>query len=121
RIADLKAGHSPSGLDFTPDGRLLLSADRESDQVSVFDAATGERRAVVKVGARPFGLTIDPDGRLAVTANVGSDDVSVVDIKSGREIARPKVGKRPYAATFARGRLFVTDQYGGTVTVLDGQ
>ena len=30
-----------------------------------------------------------------------------------------KVGRRPYAVALAQGKAFVTDQYGGTVSVID--
>ena len=35
----VKVGLSPSGLAVTPDGKLLLSADRDSHQVSIIDTA----------------------------------------------------------------------------------
>jgi YVTN family beta-propeller protein len=118
-IASIAVGASPSGLAATPDGRFLLSADRDDDSVSVIDTATRARRAVVKVGNRPFGVTIDPEGRRAYTANVGSNDVSVIDLADNNEIGRVKSGLRPYAVALAQGRGFITDQYDGTVTVFD--
>ena len=118
-IADIAVGASPSGLAVTPDGRLLLSADRDADSVSVIDTATRKRLATIKVGERPFGITIDAEGRRAYTANVGSNDVSVIDIADSREIGRVKTGLRPYAVALAQGRGFVTDQYDGTVSVFD--
>ncbi len=35
----VETGLSPSGLAVTPDGRLLLSADRDSNAVSIIDTA----------------------------------------------------------------------------------
>ena len=81
--------------------------------------ATRERRATIKVGTRPFGVTIDAEGKRAYTANVGSNDVSVIDIAASQEIGRVPVGMRPYAVALTQGRGFVTDQYGGTVSVFD--
>ena len=43
----------------------------------------------------------------------------MIDIAEAREVARVKVGLRPYAVALAQGRGFVTDQYGGTVSVFD--
>ncbi|MHC2859756.1 YVTN family beta-propeller protein [Bradyrhizobium diazoefficiens] len=117
--ASIAVGASPSGLAVTPDGKLLLSADRDDDSVSVVDTATRARKAVIKVGTRPFGVTIDTDGKRAYTANVGSNNISVIDIATGSEIGRVPVGMRPYAVALAQGRGFVTDQYGGTVSVFD--
>jgi len=83
------------------------------------DTATRARKAIIRVGTRPFGVTIDAEGKRAYTANVGSNDVSVIDIAAGSEIGRVPVGMRPYAVALAQGRGFVTDQYGGTVSMFD--
>jgi YVTN family beta-propeller protein len=103
----------------TPDGKLLLSADRDSDSVSVIDATTNQRLKSIAVGKRPFGVTIDSQGRRAFTANVASDDVSVIDIADGKVVATVAVGHRPYAVALAQGRAFVTNQYGDSVSVID--
>jgi YVTN family beta-propeller protein len=98
---------------------MLLSADRDSDAVSIIDIASRKRLASVSVGERPFGLTIDEKGRRAYTANVKSDDVTVIDIQHQKVVGRVPTGRRPYAVALAGGRGFVTDQYGGTITVFD--
>lgn len=116
---EVAVGQSPSGLAATPDGRLLLSADRDSDAVSIIDIVTRKRIASVEVGSRPFGITIDDAGKRAFTANVKSDDVTVIDIATRKVIGRVPVGRRPYAVALAQGSGFVTDQYGGTITVFD--
>ena len=118
-IAEIPVGKSPSGVAVTPDGRLLLSADRESDAVSIIDIASRSRLASVPVGLHPFGITIDSDGLRAYTANVKSDDVTVIDIAARKAIGKVATGRRPYAVALARGRGFVTDQYGGSVSVFD--
>ncbi len=95
-LAVLETGAAPAGLAVSPDGRLLASADRDADQVSVFDLDDGPAlRHRLDVGTRPFGLGFAPDGRLFV-GNVGSDDVSVLDPVAGRTLATLPVGARPY-------------------------
>ncbi|WP_045837942.1 beta-propeller fold lactonase family protein [Hyphomicrobium sp. 99] len=116
---EIPVGQSPSGVAVTPDGRLLLSADRDSDAVSIIDVATRARLGSVAVGSRPFGITIDNAGARAFTANVKSDDVTVIEIATSTLIGRVPTGRRPYAVALAKGRGFVTDQYGGTITVFD--
>ena len=95
---------SPSGVAVTPDGRLILTADRDDDQVSIIDAATLAVGATVKVGTRPFGVTVDADGRRAYTANVGSNDVTVIDVAGRRVVGTVPVGERPYAVALSGGR-----------------
>ena len=116
-LANLEAGQSPSGIALTSNGARALTADREDNTVSVFDTATNLRIAQIAVGQRPFGVTIDPSGDIAYTANVGSNDVSVIDLAALRVIATVPVGRRPYAVAVSTHNVFVTDQYGGTVTV----
>ncbi len=113
---EFAVGHSPSGIAVAPGGAWLASADRDSDRVSLIDAASGAVRAV-PVGQRPFGVTIHA-GRV-YSADVGSDQVSVIDPEAGRVIATIPTGKRPYAVAFAAGRGFVTNQYADSVTVFD--
>ncbi|WP_372833434.1 YVTN family beta-propeller repeat protein [Puniceibacterium confluentis] len=114
----LETGSAPAGLSVSGDGRWLASADRDSDQVSIYalEGLTLHRRPTV--GTRPFGLRFAPDGRLFV-ANVGTNDVTVIDPQSGETLATVPVGERPYGVAFARGRAFVTNQYADTVSVID--
>ena len=119
-LAEIPVGQSPSGLAVTPDGRLLLSADRDSDAVSIIDIAIDERglhrsRSANGRSASRSMLT----GCEAYTANVKSDDVTVIDIAARKAVGKVPTGRRPYAVALARGRGFVTDQYGGTITVFD--
>ncbi len=122
--AEFEVGQSPSGIAITPDGKFALTADRESDTVSIVDVShspqsdPNPRATSIKVGSRPFGITLTGD-RYAYTANVGSDDVSIVDVAKRAVIATVPVGRRPYAVALSQDRAFVSDQYGGTVTVFD--
>ena len=116
-LSQLSTGEAPAGLSLSPDGRFLASADKDANQVSVFDADTLEVAHRVKVGTRPFGLRFAPDGRLFV-GNVGSNDVTVLDPASGEILATVPVGERPYGVAFAQGRAFVTNQYANTVSVI---
>lgn len=119
-IAELTTGAAPAGLSLSEDGRFLASADRDADQVSVFDAETLTLLQRIKVGTRPFGLRFAPDGRLFV-GNVGSNDLSILDPATGFILATVPVGERPYGVAFASGRAFVTNQYEDTVSVIDMQ
>lgn len=118
-VGEIPVGQSPSGLAVTPDGKLLLSADRDSNQVSVIDIESRKVVGTIATGERPFGMTIDAEGKRAYTANVASNDVTVIDIAARKAIGTVKVGNRPYAVALTSGKGFVTDQYVGTVTVFD--
>ena len=110
-------GAAPAGVAIDGQG-LVATADRDADQVSIFDAATGALlHRVATAGAHPFGVTFH-DGQL-FSADVQGDVVSVIDPVAGRLTGQVPTGSHPYAVAFAAGRGFVTDQYDGTVTVFD--
>ena len=117
-LRELQTGSAPAGLDVS--ARYLASADRDADQVSLFELDDLSLRTQVPVGIGPFGLRFAPDGRLFV-GNVGSNDVTVIDPESARATATLPVGERPYGVAFAAGRVFVTNQYADTVSVFDQQ
>jgi YVTN family beta-propeller protein len=123
--AEIEVGQSPSGIDISEDGRRVVVANRDSNSSSLIDGETHRQAGQLAVGERPFGITMAADA-LAFTADVGSDDVSVVQIgvpgagERGAGVkATVKVGRRPYAVALSDKRAFVTDQYGGTVSVID--
>jgi YVTN family beta-propeller protein len=117
-LTDIPTGAAPAGLALSDDARFLASADRDANQVSIFDVDTLTLHRRIDVGSRPFGLRFAPDGRLFV-ANVGSNDVTVIGPLMDRTVASFSVGERPYGVAFAQGRAFVTNQYADTVSVVD--
>ena len=118
-VGRFETGQSPSGIAVSEDGAIVVTADRDSNQLSFFAAKTGEVIARVIVGERPFGVSFSPDGARVYAANVGSDSVSVVDARGHFVVRTVPVGSHPYDAIETMGKVFVTDQYGGTVTVFD--
>lgn len=116
RLRRLPTGAAPSGLTVSDDGATLVTADRDADQLSLIELATGRTRTVA-IGRHPFGVTLH--GGRAFAANVLGDSVSVVDLAAASVVGTIPVGERPYAIAFAGGEGFVTNQYGSTVTVFD--
>ncbi|MDO5704389.1 MAG: YncE family protein [Paracoccus sp. (in: a-proteobacteria)] len=117
-VWDSATGAAPAGVAVSADGALVATADRDDDQVSIFDTVTGLRlRQVKTAGAHPFAVLFH-DGRLW-TADVQGNTLSVIDPLAGRLIGQVPTGSHPYGVAFAGGRGFVTNQYAGTVTVFD--
>ena len=125
-LAEIEVGQSPSGF------AELAVADRDSNTISIFDSNGHTRLGQVGVGERPFGMAAwygqGKDSlslRGFITANVGSDDVTIIEPGLGwfekTKVTTIKVGRRPYAVAVSvpHQRAFVTDQYGGTVSVID--
>lgn len=74
KAQDMPVGFGVYSLEFTPDGKLLLTAntgvggDGHADTVSVIDAQATPPRVVdhVAVGDGPEGFAVSPDGRYAL-------------------------------------------------------
>ncbi len=116
-VWSVATGAAPAGVALSADGALVATADRDDDQVSIFDAVTGRKLRSAKVGIHPYALAFHDS--LIWTTDVQSDTVSVVDPFTGRLTGTLKTGSHPYGIAFAGGRGFVTNQYAGTITVFD--
>ena len=55
-------------LKFTPDGKLVLISDAESNQVLAIDVKERKLVAKIAVGEVPLGIQITPDGQRAYVA-----------------------------------------------------
>lgn len=118
-VASVTTGQSPSGVAVTADGTMIVTADRDSNQVSIIDAATFKVTGTIPTGERPFGVTIDDKAGRAYTANVASNTMTVLDLKIKARVTDVPVGLRPYAVARAGDRIFVTNQHGESVSVVD--
>jgi len=117
QVWSVPTGRAPAGV--ATDGELVATADRDDDQVSVYDAGTGALKSRIAVGKHPYAVVFH-DGRLW-SADVQGNTVSVIAPRTGRLLGQVPTGSHPYGIAFAGGRGFVTDQYAGTVTVFDAQ
>ena len=83
-----------STLQLTPDGSLLLAADRDTSTIAVFrvgpDGLLTLSDSVPLPGKTPRDFCISPDGRLVVTALQASDSVCVheIDYENGTLLQR---------------------------------
>lgn len=111
-------GAAPAGVAVSNDGLLVATADRDDNQVSLFDSRTGRLiRKIKTAGEHPFAVTFHA-GRIW-TADVQSDTVSVIDPLKGQLVGQIETGSHPYGVAFAGGHGFITNQYASTLTVFD--
>ena len=120
-LAEVPVGKSPAGVEVSADGSRVYVAERDDDAVAVIDGVSLELVARHAVGSHPFGLRLAPDGRSLWVTNVQSHDVSVIALEGEGGERRVGVGHRPYCIAFAAGRAFVSNQYGDSVSVIDGE
>jgi DNA-binding beta-propeller fold protein YncE len=76
---------------------------------------------VVPLGHEPERLAFDPITGLLAAGLTNPDRLALVDGDTGRVVRRirPRVGRFPHDAARARGRLFVADELGHTVSVVE--
>ena len=121
-IATLEVGLGPSGVSFSPDGKLALVANRAGGTVSVLTVA-GKTVAVAdtvdlgnaKSGAS--GVAFLPDGKRALVTRDGDHRVSVLNI-DGTKVEDSKRfmvgGIRPYSLSISsKGDVAVFGNQGG--------
>lgn len=79
----VSTGQRPVALAISPNGKLALSANEDSNDVSVFalSAASGVLHAAVgassATGTQPSAVAFDPSGQFVFVTNRGSDDISI--------------------------------------------
>ena len=69
-------------------GSQIFVLNKQSDTMSIVDAATLEVTRTVSVGEQPHELAILPGGDKAYVSNVGENTISVVDLKEGSETGK---------------------------------
>ncbi len=84
--ATVTVGKQPSGLSFSPDGKMALVANRADNSVSVL-SVNGTDVKVTDTVALPDSValaTFTPDGKRALAARSVANKVSVLDIADGK-------------------------------------
>jgi 6-phosphogluconolactonase (cycloisomerase 2 family) len=88
----LAAGQGPVALAISPDWKLLVSANRNSNDISLFALSHRENALSIlpgtsfAVGAQPSSVAFDPTGRFVFITNTGSDDVSVFSVDASGQL-----------------------------------
>ena len=119
----------PEGLAVTPDGKRLVVALGQADQVAIVDLAkVGGPATLANVGRYPYGVAIDPKRPRAYVTNERDGTVSVIEIPSGKALATIEVGGERGAAYAhpegivadpVRDRMYVAVTDRDLVAVLD--
>lgn len=116
--AEARVGRQPSALALAPDGSRLLLADSLTRSVSVLDAASLRRLALINLDFPPSQLTSLPYGSQVFA--LGPDQVAALDWRRGGLLCDLPVGSHPQAMVLKPdgGELYVSNA-GGTVSVID--
>jgi DNA-binding beta-propeller fold protein YncE len=117
--ATITGGKQPSGLSFSPDGKMALVANRADNSISVL-SVNGTDVKITDTVAMPDSVAhvvFTPDGKHALTARFPAHKVSVLDIADGK-VSYNKVdlptGQWPYNVVVKPdGKIALTSDNGG--------
>jgi DNA-binding beta-propeller fold protein YncE len=117
--ATLTAGKQPSGLSFSPDGKMALIANRGDNSISVLsvEGSDVKIRDTVAMPDSVAHVTFTPDGKRALVARFPAHKISVLDI-AGDKVTYSKIdlptGQWPYNVAVAPGgKIALTSDNGG--------
>jgi YVTN family beta-propeller protein len=121
-IATLELGVSPSGVSFSPDGKLVLVTNRGDGTVSILtvDGKTLTPTGKIQLGdakSGPSHVAFTPDGKRALVTRDGDHRISVLSV-DGSKVEDTKAylvaGIRPYSISISsKGDLAVLTNQGG--------
>jgi len=121
-VATLTLGASPSGVSFSPDGKLALVTNRGDGTVSILtvNGKTVTPTGTIQLGdakSGPSHVAFLPDGRRALVTRDGDHRISVLSV-DGSQVEDSKAymvaGIRPYSISVSpKGDLAVLVNQGG--------
>ena len=121
-IATLALGASPTGVSFSPDGKLVLVANRGDGTVSILtvNGKTLTPTGTIQLGdakSGPCHVAFLPDGKRALVTRDGDHRISVLAV-DGAQVEDTKAymvgGIRPYSISVSpKGDLAVLTNQGG--------
>jgi YVTN family beta-propeller protein len=117
----LSLGDYPVELALSPDGRILVSVNHNSNTVSIIDAIPMFEITRIDVGVGPTSAVIDSSGLKAYIMNSRSNTVSVIDLTQRTASRTITVEGSPLRGAFNRvgDKLFIICMYSSDITVID--
>jgi DNA-binding beta-propeller fold protein YncE len=111
-------GHKPEGLAFDPVTGLLAVGLANPDRLALVDGRSGRVVRRVRLPESPRHLQLARRGGPVLVPAERTDALVEVSLPEGR-LRITSVGDQPHDATRARGRIFVGNERGRSVTVLE--
>ena len=131
---------SPRGIAVTPDGEFLITANKDDDNISVIDRATGQLVKHIAVGKNPEFVRVyksfvfvstEPSSKGGPPPKPGeavkeddNDDkvpaiIAVVDLKKGKKVREIVGGPETEGVEFSKDgkKLIITNEADNTITI----
>jgi DNA-binding beta-propeller fold protein YncE len=116
--AVVRVGHKPEGLAFDPVTGLLAVGLTDPDRLALVDGETGRTVRRIGLPESPRHLMLGAPGGPVLVPAERADAIVEVSLPAGR-VRSTRVGRFPHDAARARGRLFVGDELGHTLSVVE--
>jgi DNA-binding beta-propeller fold protein YncE len=111
-------GHKPEGLAFDPVSGLLAAGLTNPDRLAIVDGDTGRSVRRIPLPESPRHLRLAAAGGPVLVPAERANAIVEVALPAGR-LRSTRVGRFPHDAARARRRLFVADELGHTVSVVE--
>jgi DNA-binding beta-propeller fold protein YncE len=115
----VRVGHKPEGLAFDPTTGLLAVGLTDPDRLALVDGDTGQTVRRIRLPESPRHLKVAAPGGPVLAPAERANVLVEVSLPTGRR-RTTRVGRFPHDVARAHGRLFVGDELGHTVSVVEG-
>ena len=116
----LSVGNGPEGIVADAGSGRVAVGLRDPDRLALIDGRRGRVLERLALPESPRHLALGPGGDVLVPAERANRLVRIA-LRDGRRLADVGVGAFPHDATAAGDLVFVGDERGNTVTVVDGR
>lgn len=130
-VMTVEDGNEPAAVAIGPaDGKagVAIVGNKASHTVTLYDLPSGEKTTLAGVGLSPTDIAVDAALGRAFVTMAGSNEVAAIDYRGKKFLGKLPVGRRPvhvyHAPALPEGaahELWVGNDDGGTVSVIDGE
>ncbi|HVS27744.1 MAG TPA: beta-propeller fold lactonase family protein [Burkholderiales bacterium] len=124
-IRTMISGPETEGIEFAPDGKLMLVTNEGDNTITVYNLSTGKLVKTINTtiyGNRPRGIKVSPDGKTYAVTLEFSDKLLLLN-RQLKVLKTVPTGGAPYGLAFDREgkRLFVAAARSKQLQVFDTQ
>jgi hypothetical protein len=114
----VEIGHKPEGLAFDPGTGLLAVGLANPDRLVLVDGRSGRVVRRIALPESPRHLQLARRGGPVLVPAEHADELIQVELPDGT-LTRTRVGRQPHDAARAHGRVFVGNELGDTISVVE--
>ncbi|AHJ63293.1 PGRS-subfamily of Gly-rich protein [Granulibacter bethesdensis] len=109
----------PYQIQFSPDGRWLVSAALARDQIDIYDGHSFKLLHRIQAPSMPSHINFTPDSKVAFVSLQKTSKVVAFSPETGKILWEQKSGRTPAGVLYLNGKLLVGDMGEDTITVMD--